>query len=58
MTRLPQGDLIMSDKDNDKIKNPIAVAARERVNTKTESAEPDPGCCTSPPNTDPPPPRG
>jgi len=48
----------MSDKDETKTKNPIAVAARENVNVKTESSEVDPGCCTSPPNTDPPPPRG
>jgi hypothetical protein len=42
----------MSDKDNDKIKNPIAVAAREKVNTKTESTEGDPGCCSAPPEGD------
>jgi hypothetical protein len=50
----------MSDKDETKAKakNPIAVAAREQVNVKTESDEVDPGCCTSPPSTDPPPPRG
>lgn len=48
----------MSDKDEIKAKNPIAVAARDRVNVKTESDEMDPGCCTSPPSTDPPPPKG
>lgn len=43
---------------NDKIKNPIAVAATDKVKTKNDSNEPDPGCCTSPPSTDPPPPKG
>lgn len=50
----------MSDENRTQpeIENPIALAATARVETKDSNTDPGPACCTSPPSTDPPPPKG
>ena len=35
------------------IANPIALAATEKVKTRENATDPDPACCTAPPDGDP-----
>jgi hypothetical protein len=54
---MPQGDPIMSNETQTeaqaRITNPIAVAAVEQVKTRENATDPDPACCTAPPDGDP-----
>jgi hypothetical protein len=54
---MPQGDTIMSEETRTEpqaqITNPIAVIATEKVKTRENATDPDPACCTAPPDGDP-----